>query len=82
MQEQGVTICTGKGYASPKLKGSWFENGFLGTMAELLRAIEEKREPSNSARGNLKGLALCFAACASADAGRPMVPGRVRRMRG
>ncbi len=81
LQEQSVTIHTKRGWASPKLEGSWFENGFLGTMAELLRAVEEKREPSNSARGNLEALAVCFAACASADAGRPMTPGRVRRMR-
>jgi predicted dehydrogenase len=81
LQEQGVTLYTARGWGSPKLAGNWFENGFHGTMAELLRAIEERREPSNSARGNLKGLALCFAACASADAGRPMTPGRVRRIK-
>jgi hypothetical protein len=38
-------------------------------MAELLRAIEDEREPSNSARQNLRSLALCFAALESADSG-------------
>jgi hypothetical protein len=49
-------------------------------MAELLLAIEQRREPSNNARGNLKSLALCFAACASALRGQPMTPGKVRRL--
>jgi hypothetical protein len=39
-------------------------DGFWGTMSELLCAIEEKREPRNSARHNLRSLELCFAACA------------------
>jgi hypothetical protein len=51
-------------------------------MAELLLAVEQRREPSNSARDNLKSLALCFAACASARRGEPMVPGTVRRLPG
>ena len=44
-------------------------------MGELLRAVEEKREPMNSARNNLKSLELCFAAIASAAAHQPVVPG-------
>jgi hypothetical protein len=50
-------------------------------MAELLLAIEQNREPANGGRNNLKSLALCFAACASADAGKPIVPGTVRKLR-
>ena len=38
-------------------------------MAELLSAIAENREPTNSARDNLDSLALCFAAVASAERG-------------
>ena len=45
-----------------------------------LRAVEERREPSNNARDNLNSLALCFAACASAQRGEPMTPGAVRRL--
>jgi predicted dehydrogenase len=81
LTEQTVTLHTAKGRATPKLEGTWFENGFHGTMAELLGSIEQNREPQNGARDNLKGLALCFAACASADAGKPLTPGKVRRIR-
>lgn len=79
--EQTVTLYTAEGYASPKLQGTWFPDGFHGTMGELLCAIEENREPMNSARNNLKSLALCYAAIASAsDDGAPKIPGEVRRL--
>ena len=77
---QRVTLHTRKGIARPKLKGTWFKQGFQGTMAELLRSIEEHREPSNNARENLKSLALCFAAVASAESGAPVVPGSVTQL--
>jgi predicted dehydrogenase len=80
LSEQSVTLYTEAGRATPKLKGSWFPGGMHGTMAELLCAIEEKREPGNGARANLKSLALAFAAMASADAGQPKRPGEVRKM--
>jgi predicted dehydrogenase len=80
LEKQTVTLHTAKGMARPRLTGSWFKDGFHGTMAELLCAIEQNREPSNSARDNLRSLALCFAACASAGRGRPVVPGSVRRI--
>jgi hypothetical protein len=51
-------------------------------MAELLSAIEEDREPTNSARDNLRSLELSFAAVASAEDHEPKVPGEVRTMRG
>jgi hypothetical protein len=41
-------------------------------MAELLCAIDEDREPYNSAASNLVGLELCFAALKSADSGQPV----------
>jgi predicted dehydrogenase len=77
---QSVTLATAEGLARPKLAGTWFPDGFHGTMGELLRAVEEKREPENSARNNLASLALCFAALASAARGQPVVPGTVRRL--
>ncbi|HEY0945755.1 MAG TPA: Gfo/Idh/MocA family oxidoreductase, partial [Opitutaceae bacterium] len=78
LTQQTVTLHRAEGDASPHLVGNWFENGFQGTMGELLCAIEEDREPSNSARNNLRTLELCFAAIASADAGgQPVVPGTV-----
>jgi len=91
--EKGTLRSVGDGYnihevfidtsdlkASPKLQGSWFENGFEGTMLELISAMEEKRVPENNARDNLDSLALCFAAIRSADTGEPQVPGMVRKL--
>lgn len=39
-----------------------------------LLALEEDREPSNSARNNLQSLELCFAAIQSADTGVAVTP--------
>lgn len=64
-----LSLHTKRGVARPVLEGKWFNDGFRGTMGELLCAIEEDREPSNSARDNLRSLALCFAALRSADRG-------------
>jgi hypothetical protein len=50
-----------------ELLGSWFPDGMAGTMGELLCAIDERRQPYNSARHNLRSLELTLAACASAD---------------
>jgi predicted dehydrogenase len=78
LSDQRVVLTTTAGVASPDLSGTWFANGFQGTMTELLCAIEEKREPQNSARNNIRTLALCFAALASANTGQPVCPGAVR----
>ncbi len=77
---QDVTLFTRRGFARPVLQGQWFNDGFRGTMGELLCAIEENREPSNSARENLRSLALCFAAVKAADTGKAQTPGKVRRL--
>jgi hypothetical protein len=73
-------MTTSEGLARPRLKGSWFPDGFHGTMAELLSAIAENREPSNSARNNLASLSLCYAAVASAERGEAVKPGSIRRL--
>jgi hypothetical protein len=73
---------TDEGVATPALEGDWFTNGFHGTMAELLCAIEEGREPYHSARHNLGSLALCFAAVASAETHLPRTPGTISRLPG
>ena len=78
--DQRLELVTADGVAKPKIQGAWFPDGFHGTMGELLCAIEENREPTNSARNNLASLALCFAAVASAESGKPAVPGTVRRL--
>ncbi|WEG11727.1 Gfo/Idh/MocA family oxidoreductase [Pullulanibacillus sp. KACC 23026] len=46
---------------SPILEGKWFPHAFMGTMGELMCAIEEDREPENSAEDNLKTLQMVFA---------------------
>jgi predicted dehydrogenase len=77
---QRVELTTAEGLARPRLKGAWFPDGFHGTMAELLSAIAENREPSNSARNNLASLSLCYAAVASAERGEAVKPGSVTRL--
>jgi predicted dehydrogenase len=77
---QRLEMTTSEGLARPRLKGSWFPDGFHGTMAELLSAIAENREPSNSARNNLASLSLCFSAVASAERGEAVKPGSVRQL--
>ena len=77
---QQVSLQTEAGIARPELTGRWFPDGFHGAMGELLRAVEDDREPSHNARNNLGSLALCFAAVASAESGEPVVPGTVRRL--
>ena len=79
-EQQQIELTTTDGIARPKLTGAWFPDGFHGTMAELLCAVEENREPTNSARNNLASLALCFAAVASAERGEPVAPGSVRKL--
>jgi predicted dehydrogenase len=55
------------------LEGAWFPDGFAGTLGELACAIDEDREPFNSARHNLLSLELTLAACRSAEqGGRPV----------
>jgi predicted dehydrogenase len=80
LNHQTVTLYTEQGEASPALEGQWFDAGFEGTMGELLCAIEEEREPSNSGADNLHALALCYAAMASAEQGRPVRADAVERM--
>jgi predicted dehydrogenase len=77
---QAVTLTTPEGIARPRLEGQWFNDGFRGTMGELLCAIEERREPSNGARENLDSLALAFAAVRSRITGREVEVGAARRL--
>src|SRR3954453_20100838 len=77
---QRLEMTTAEGLARPRLKGSWFPDGFHGTMAELLSAIDENREPSNSARNNLASLSLCYAAVASAERVEAVRPGTGRQL--
>ncbi len=75
LAQQQLLLYTSNGIANPNLEGTWFPNGFQGAMGELLCAIEEDREPLNSARSNLRSLELCLAALASAECGEAVEMG-------
>ncbi len=77
---QALKLTSSNGAARPVLEGSWFNDGFRGTMGELMCAIEENREPSNGAAENLRSLALAFAAIESRVSGREIEVGTVRRI--
>ncbi|MGR3483716.1 MAG: Gfo/Idh/MocA family protein [Paracoccaceae bacterium] len=79
---QTVTLTTASGSARPDLRGHWLRDGFRGTMAELLCAIEQDREPLNGAEGNLRTLALAFAATRSARTGTQVAIGDARSLAG
>jgi len=71
-----VHLHTRRGHATVPVSGSWFPDGFRGTLGEFLLAVERGREPSHSGRDNLRSLELCFAALESVDTGKAVVPGR------
>ena len=73
-----VRFAAPEGAVDIPLEGHWFREGFVGTMGELLRAIEDGDTPTNDARTVLGGLQLCFAAVASARRGSPVEPAGVR----
>jgi predicted dehydrogenase len=51
---------------SPRWKEVWFPDAFVGTMAQLLCALEDGIEPEISGRDNLGTIALCEAVYSSA----------------
>jgi predicted dehydrogenase len=53
-------------FVEPSWKESWFPDAFIGTMAQLLVAVETDSEPAVSGRDNLKTMALVDAAYRSA----------------
>jgi predicted dehydrogenase len=61
-----TTVRTGK-WLKPRWSEVWFPDAFAGPMAELLCAIEEKREPTISGRDNLETMALVEACYLSAS---------------
>ena len=80
LSTQAVTLTTKAGLARPQLEGTWFKEGFRGTMGALLKAVEDGAQPLNAARGSLDALALVFAAIASARRKLPIAPGSVRNL--
>lgn len=57
-------------FVEPKWGESWFPDAFIGTMAQLLCALESGTEPEIGGRDNLKTMALVDAAYRSAEEGR------------
>ena len=54
-------------FHSPTWAESWFPDAFIGTMAQLLIALETGEEPAIGARDNLKTMALVEAAYRSTE---------------
>jgi predicted dehydrogenase len=48
-------------WVQPRWSEVWFPDAFAGTMAQLLCALEDGREPEISGRDNLETIALCAA---------------------
>lgn len=67
----GEYLCVDDGHEPVRehVDGSWFPDGFLGSMVELLRCIEEKQEPAHSLADNRRTIALVAAVCRSAREG-------------
>jgi len=63
-----------KTFHEPKWKESWFPDAFAGTMAQLLIALEDGKQPVISGRDNLKTMALVDAAYRSASVHRAVSP--------
>ena len=53
-------------WLSPRWKEVWFPDAFIGTMAQLLCALEDKEEPEIGGQDNLKTMALVDACYLSA----------------
>ena len=62
----------------PQWEERWFPQAFIGTMGQLMRALEEGTEPEISGADNLATLALLEAAYRSAEEGRAINPKEMR----
>ena len=65
------------GFHSPAWDESWFPDAFIGTMAQLLIALETGGEPAIGGRDNLKTMALVEAAYQSAGEHRAVEPSEI-----
>lgn len=57
-------------FREPRWDRAWFPDAFVGTMAQLLLALEQDREPEIGGRDNLRTMALVEAAYHSAETRR------------
>jgi len=60
-------------WIEPKWDSVWFPDAFRGTMAQLLRAVENKCEPEISGRDNLKTMAVIDACYTSITESRSVI---------
>ncbi len=53
-----------------QIQGQWFPDAFGGSMGELMRALNEGREPETSGRDNLSSIGIAYAAAESTETGK------------
>jgi predicted dehydrogenase len=63
---------TAETWVSRRLEGRWLREGFMGTMAALMSALDKGKEPPHSGRDNLRTLQLVFAAYRSIETHQPI----------
>ena len=66
-------------FMEPEWETSWFPDAFIGTMSQLLIAIERGEEPEIGGRDNLNTMALVDAAYLSAKDHRAVSPEEIRK---
>jgi len=54
---------------SIKTEGAWWNDAFGGTMGELMRALDENREPTPNGRDNLESIRTAQAMLRSSESG-------------
>jgi len=79
-ESRTVRLTDETGTREPSPSGSWNPDGWYGTMAELLAAVERGERPPHSGADNLQTLELVFAAVESARTGEPVAPGKVTEL--
>jgi predicted dehydrogenase len=67
-------------FQAPVWPESWFPDAFIGTMAQLLIALENQTEPALSGHDNLKTMALVEAAYLSAAQSRSIPLAEIEQM--
>ena len=61
-----------------QIEGQWFPDAFGGSMGELMRALNEGREPATTGRDNLSSIAIAYAAVESSETGRAVELGTAK----
>ncbi len=74
LESDHLVLDGGDGARDVPLHGAWFVDGFAGAMAELMSAVEEGRQPENSAADAAGSARLVLAARRSAERGGVPVP--------